>query len=62
MKLWLDELAAAYEITDPDEGTKAILIAIVKLQQRLAQHAAGAVEWGWEDPTERAQRGRRSDG
>ena len=52
MKLWLDELAAAYEIPDPDDATKAILIAIVKLQQRLAQHAAGAVEWGWGDPPE----------
>ena len=30
MKLWLDDLAAAYEVTDPDEATKAILIAIVK--------------------------------
>jgi hypothetical protein len=52
MKLWLDELAAAYEIPDPDEATKAILTAIVKMQLRLAQHAAGAVEWGWGDPPE----------
>jgi hypothetical protein len=44
MKRWLDELAAAYEIPDPDEATKAILAAIVKIQLRLAQHAAGAVK------------------
>jgi hypothetical protein len=50
MKRWLDELAAAYEIRDPDEATKAILTAIVKIQLRLAHHAAGAVETGWEDP------------
>jgi hypothetical protein len=53
MKLWLDEFAAAYEIPDPDEATKAILIATVKLQQRLAQHAALAVEAVWEAPPQR---------
>jgi hypothetical protein len=50
MKHWLNELSAAYEIPDPDEATKAILTAIVKIQLRLAQHAAGAVETGWLDP------------
>jgi hypothetical protein len=47
MKPWLDELAEAYEIPDPDKATKAILTVIVKIQQRLAQHAAWAVETGW---------------
>ena len=42
MKLWLDELAAAYEIADPDQARKAILITTEKLQQRLAEHAAWA--------------------
>ena len=56
MKLWLDELAVAYEIPDPDEATKAILTAIVKIQQRLAQHAAWAVETGWGDPQRRTTR------
>ncbi len=36
MKIWLDELAEAYEIRDPDEATKAILTVIVKIQLRLA--------------------------
>ena len=61
MKRWLDELAAAYEIRDPDEATKAILTAIVKIQLRLAQHAAGAVEAGWEDPPEEPNEGESDD-
>ena len=61
MKRWLDELAAAYEIPDPDEATKAILTAIVKIQLRLAQHAAGAVEWGWGDPPEEPNEGESDD-
>jgi hypothetical protein len=61
MKRWLDELAAAYEIPDPDEATKAILTAIVKIQLRLAQHAAGAVEAGWEDPPEEPNEGESDD-
>ena len=52
MKLWLDELSEAYEIPDPEQATKAILTAIVKMQQRLAQHAAWAVEAGWGDHPE----------
>jgi hypothetical protein len=61
MKRWLDELAAAYEIPDPDEATKAILTAIVKIQLRLAQHAAGAVEAGREDPPEEPNEGESDD-
>ena len=52
MKLWLDELAEAYEIPDADKSAKAILTVIVKLQLRLAQHAAGAVAASWADPPE----------
>jgi hypothetical protein len=61
MKHWLDELAVAYEIRDPDEGTKAILTAIVKIQLRLAHHAAGAVETGWLDPPELDNEGESDD-
>jgi hypothetical protein len=61
MKLSLDELAAAYEILDPDKATKAILTAIVKIQLRLAQHAAGAVDTGWGDPPEEANEGESDD-
>ena len=43
MKPWLDELAEAYEIADPDKATKTILSVIVKIQWRLAQHAKWAV-------------------
>ena len=49
MKLWLDELAEAYEIPDPDKATKAILTVTAKIQLRLAQHAAWLVAEDWED-------------
>jgi hypothetical protein len=52
MKTWLDELAQAYEIPDPENAAKAILTAIVKIQQRLALHAAWAVDTGWGCPDE----------
>ena len=52
MKRWLDDLAGAYEIRDPDEATKAILAVIVRLQLRLDEHAVLALEPVWEDPPE----------
>jgi hypothetical protein len=52
MKAWLDELAEAYEIPDPENAAKAILTVIVKLQQRLALHAAWAAETAFGSPDE----------
>ena len=51
MKLSLDELAAAYEIPDPELAKKASLTVIVRLQLRLAQDAAWVVQ-RWEDVPE----------
>jgi hypothetical protein len=43
------------------KDAKAILTAIVKIQLRLAQRAAGAVEAGWEDPPEEPNEGESDD-